>query len=65
MKQLTIQGEEIFFFAALKTKKMPLLGAFRNGKVMGIDEAEKTITKLDRKHRVSKWVAFILGIWLF
>lgn len=32
---------------------------------MNLEEAELTIKKMDRKHQVSKWVALVLGIWLF
>ncbi|ACR11577.1 hypothetical protein TERTU_1776 [Teredinibacter turnerae T7901] len=32
---------------------------------MNLYEVEKAISKMDKKHHISKWVALILGVWLF
>ncbi|WP_045856566.1 hypothetical protein [Teredinibacter purpureus] len=32
---------------------------------MNIEEAEKTIAKMEKKHHISKWFALIFGAWIF
>ncbi|WP_444916868.1 hypothetical protein [Microbulbifer sp. JMSA003] len=32
---------------------------------MDIEETEELVKKMDRKHQISRWVALLLGIWLF
>ena len=32
---------------------------------MTLEEAEKTINKMSKKHQISKWFALIIGVWLF